>query len=107
MISLKENVFSHLPILLPQLISDVETGIGIIKNVLAAQRDGLSIKIAFVFQLLTNAPPMLKMDHAFHATRVMILKTELAFTQLSITPSPLIPDVPPGIGTTKSALFAH
>ena len=98
---------SHPPILLPQLISDAETGTGIIKNASAAQRDGHSITITSVYQLLINAPPTLKMDLASHATRVMISRMVPVFTQLSITPSLLIQDVPPGTGITKSALLAQ
>ena len=107
MISLKENASSHPPILLPQLISDAETGTGIIKNASAAQRDGHSITITSVYQLPINALPMLKMDLASHATRVMISRMVPVFTQPSIMLSLLIQDVPPGTGITKSALLAQ
>jgi hypothetical protein len=107
MISLKENASSHPPILLPQLISDAETGTGIIKNASAAQRDGHSITITSVYQLLINAPPTLKMDLASHATRVMTSRMVPVFTQPSIMLSLLIQDVPPGTGITKSALLAQ
>ena len=107
MISLKENASSHPPILLPQLISDAETGTGIIKNASAAQRDGHSISITSVYQLPINALPTLKMDLASHVTRVMISRMVPVFTQPSITPSLLIQDVPPGTGITKSALLAQ
>ena len=107
MISLKENASSHPPILLPQLISDAETGTGIIKNASVAQRDGHSITITSVYQLLINAPPTLKMDLASHATRVMTSRMVPVFTQPSIMLSLLILDVPPGTGITKSALLAQ
>ena len=107
MISLKENASSHPPILLPQLISDAETGTGIIKNASVAQRDGHSITITSVYQLLINAPPTLKMDLASHATRVMTSRMVPVFTQPSIMLSLLILDVPPGTGITKSAFLAQ
>jgi len=107
MISLKENASSHPPILLPQLISDAETGTGIIKNASAAQRDGHSISITSVYQLPINALPTLKMDLASHVTRVMISRMVPVFTQPSIMLSLLIQDVLPGTGITKSALLAQ
>jgi hypothetical protein len=72
MTSLRESVSFPLPILLPQLISAVETGIGIIKNALAAPRDGHSMLITSVYLLLINAQLMDKMVLAFHAIKDMI-----------------------------------
>jgi hypothetical protein len=100
-------VSSHLPIPLPQLISDVEVGIGIIKNVLAAPRDGPSMEITFAFQLPIYAQPTERMEPAFHAIRDTTLRMVLAFTQLSTMPSPLILAVPPGIGIIKFAFPAQ
>ncbi len=102
-----EPVLSLHSTMLSPLIPDVPPGIGTIKSALAAQRIGPSMPTKSAFQFLTNALLMLTTVLASHASRDTTSKKELAFSLHSITPSPLIPDVPHGIGITKSALFAH
>jgi hypothetical protein len=92
---------------LSPLILDVLPGIGTTKSVLHAQSNGLSTLIKSAFPFLINAPLTEMMELAFHASKDTISKKEPVFSPLSTTPSPLILDVLPGIGTTKSALFAH
>ena len=72
MTSLMENVFSHLQIPPHQVILDVPPGTGRIKNVLPAQRDGLSMLKISVYQLLINAKLMTLLVTVPNATRDMI-----------------------------------
>ena len=102
----KELVSSHHSTMLNPLILDVPPGIGITKSALLALNNGLSMLIKFAFQFLTNALLMPITVLVFHASRVTILRKEPAFSLTSTMPSPLIQVVPPGIGITKSALFA-
>lgn len=60
MMLLMETVLIHLPIELNPQILDVETGIGKIKNVSLAQRNGLSMLIMFVSPYLTNVDQKMK-----------------------------------------------
>ena len=62
MTSLKESASFQTSIMLSQLISDVEHGIGKIKNVLPALTFGLSTIMEYVCQFLTNAKPMQKTE---------------------------------------------
>ncbi len=98
--------FPHSTTLSPPIL-DVLPGIGTIKSAFHAQSNGLSTLIKSAFQFQTNAPLTEMMELVFPASRDTISKKEPVFSPLSTTPSPLILDVLPGIGTTKSALFAH
>jgi hypothetical protein len=91
---------------LSPLILDVLPGIGTTKSVLHAQSNGLSTLIKSAFPFLINAPLTEMMELAFHASKDTISKKEPVFSPLSTTPSPLILDVLPGIGITKSAFHA-
>ena len=62
--------------------------------------------IKSVFQFLTNVLLMPITVLVFHASRDTILRTELAFSHHSTTPSLPILDAPPGIGIIKFALLA-
>jgi hypothetical protein len=62
--------------------------------------------IKSVFQFLTNVLLTAITVLVFHASRVMTLKKELVSSHHSTMLNPLILDVPPGIGITKSALLA-
>jgi hypothetical protein len=88
-------------------IPDVLPGIGTTKSVYHALNTGLSTLIKSAFQFLTNAPLTEMMELVFPASRDTILRTVPASSLHSTTLSLLILDVLPGIGTTKSALFAH
>ena len=57
--------------MLIQLISVVDFGTGITKNVLSAQTSGLIMLRESVFQFQTNAKLMLKTETVLNATRVM------------------------------------
>ena len=103
----KELVSSHHSTMLNPLIQDAPPGIGITKSALAAQRIGPSMLIKFAFQFLTNALLMPITEPVFHASRVMTLKKEPAFSLISTMPSPLIQVAPPGIGITKNVFLAH
>jgi hypothetical protein len=92
---------------LSPLILDVLPGIGTTKSAFHAQSNGLSTLIKSAFPFLINAPLTEMMELVFPASRDTISKKEPVFSPLSTTPSPPILDVLPGIGTTKSALFAH
>jgi hypothetical protein len=92
---------------LSPLILDVLPGIGTTKSVLHAQSNGLSTLIKSAFPFLINAPLTEMMELAFHASKDTISKKEPVFSPLSTTPSPLILDVLPGIGITKSAFHAR
>ncbi len=102
-----EPVYSLHSTMLSPLIPDVPPGTGTTKSASAAQRTGPSTLIKFAFQFLTNALLMLTTVPASHASRDTTSKKELVFSHHSITPSPLIPDVPPGIGITKNVFLAH
>ena len=102
-----ESVSSQNSITQSHLTQDALPGIGIIKFVLLAQRIGPSMPIKFAFPSLINVKLTEITVPAFHASRVTTLKKVLAFSLHSTTPSLLIPDVPPGIGTTKFALAAQ
>lgn len=71
MTTLKEPVFTHPPILLPQLILDVDLGTGTTRNVYNAQTDGHSTVTTFVSPFLTNAPQATKAEAALLATKDM------------------------------------
>jgi hypothetical protein len=101
--SRKELVSSQALTMLSPLTQDVEHGIGIIKSASLAHSDGHSTLTRFVFPSLTNAKQMMKLETALLATKDMMSRTELVFTQLSMMPSPPIQDVEHGTGITKSA----
>lgn len=103
MISKKEFVLYHLPTLPPQLISDVQPGIGTIKNVLLVQKDGPSMLTIFAFQFQINVLLPIVLDTAHPAIRDMISRTDNVSSLFQTTPSRLILDVEHGIGITKSA----
>jgi hypothetical protein len=105
-ISKKEPVFSPHSTTPSLLILDVLPGIGTTKSVLHALNTGLSTLIKSAFQFQTNAPLTEMMELVFPASRDTISKKEPVFSPLSTTPSPLILDVLPGIGITKSAFHA-
>ena len=88
------------------LILDAPPGIGITKSVFLALNTGFSMETRSVFQFLINALLTEIMEHVFHASRDMILRTEPASPPILTTLTLLISDVPPGTGTTKSASAA-
>ena len=88
------------------LIPDALPGIGTIKSVFPAPITGFSTEIRSVFQFLTNARLTQMMELVFHASRDTTLRKEPASSPHSTTLSLLTLDVPPGIGTTKSAFHA-
>ena len=82
---------------------DAKIGIGITKSASLARTTGSSTLMESVFQFLTNAPHTLKTETVNHATKVMILRKENAFSLTSTMLSLLTLDVVLGIGTIKSA----
>jgi hypothetical protein len=87
-------------------IPDVLPGIGTTKSVSHALNTGLSMLTKSAFPFLINAPLTEMMELVFPASRDTILRTVPASSLHSTTPSPLILDVLPGIGTTKSVSHA-
>ena len=63
--------------LLVLLISAAKLGIGIIKSVLNALKDGSSMLMVFVFQLMTSVLPMTNLVLALNATKPIALSMEL------------------------------
>ncbi len=93
---------------MPSLLTlDAPPGIGTIKSVFPAPNNGPSMLTKSAFPFLINALLMLRMELVFHASRDTTLRKEPASSLISTTLSLLTLDVPPGIGTTKSASFAH
>ena len=64
-------VFSLFPTMPNLPIKDVELGIGIIKFVLLALKDGSSMLTQSVLQFLTNVNHTLKTEIVLHATKDM------------------------------------
>ena len=85
------------------LTQDAEHGTGTIKSAFHAHSDGHSTLTRFVFPFPTNARHMMKLETALLATKDMMSKTELVFTQPSMMLTQLTQDVEPGIGTIKYA----
>ena len=102
----REPAFSLHSTMLNPLTLDVLHGIGITKSALLALNNGLSTLIRFAFQFQINAPPMVITEPVSHASRDTTLRMEPVSSHPSTTLSLLILDVPPGIGTTKSASAA-
>jgi len=101
-----EPAFSLNSTMLSLLILDVPPGIGITKSASAAPSTGFSMETRNVFQFPTNALLMLITETVFHASRDTTLRTEPVSSHPSTTPILPTLDVPPGIGTTKSASAA-
>ena len=89
--------------MLTQLIPDAEHGTGTIKSAFHAHSDGHSTLTRFVFPFPTNARHMMKLETALLATKDMMSKTELVFTQPSMMLTLPILDAEHGTGIIKSA----
>ena len=89
-------------------IKDEDTLFGtmITKSASAAPSTRFSMETRNAFQFLTNALLMLITETVFHASRDTTLRTEPVSSHPSTTPILPTLDVPPGIGTTKSASAA-
>ena len=85
---------------------DAELGTGTTRSALLAQEDGSLMLTKFVFPSLTNAENTPKMVTALLATRDTTSLKENASSLNPTTCNPLTSDVPPGIGTIKSASLA-
>ena len=106
MISFKENVFTHPPILPHQVTLDAELGTGTTKYVLLALKTGLSMLKKSVSLSLINVELMMLTDTVLNVTKVMILKKVNVFSLFPTMPNLPIKDVELGIGIIKFVLLA-
>ena len=88
--------------MLSHQIQDVLNGIGTIKSVSNAPKNGYSMLMESVLQFLINVLLTTQMELVSLVIKDTTLSMEFVSSLPSTMPTQLTQDVPPGIGTTKS-----